>query len=790
MIRALRRLAVGLLLLFVVVIAAAWLLLRGSLPSLDGSFEVPGLNSAVTIERDAAGIPVITASNRADLAYATGFVHGQDRFFQMDLIRRQAAGELSALVGSAAIDVDRWFRFHRFRDRARAVMEQSPAADLAILERYAEGVNAGLGSLDTRPFEYLLLRGEATPWTAEDTLLVVYAMFVQLNDARANKEVRRGRAHGVLPPALYAWMYPAGTPWDAPLMGAARAPLPIPGADIVNLRGVPDTAPPANEIGRPPLNGSNNWAVSGALTANGRALVSNDMHLGLDVPNIYYRARLVQTGPGARDVTGVTLPGTPFVVAGSNTRVAWGYTNSYGDYTDAVLIRPGSAEGTYRTPGGDRAFDVYRETIDVKGGDAVAVEIRETTWGPVLDGVDYPDGEVAVSWIGHRADAVNINMIQLETVRSAAEALDVANTMGMPPQNFVSGDADGNIGWTIAGRIPTRSGFDPLLPGDWSEGAGWTGWVAPGDYPRVYNPQSGRIWTANARVADDEALHIIGDGSYDLGARARQIRDSLFAKDRFTPADMLAIQYDDRAIFLAPWRDLLLDTLSDDVVGDDTELAEYRALIENWIPRAAPESVGYRLVRAFRLEVMQRLFYALTTPVRETLGQGVQLRRSNQFESALWAAVTERPEHLLPAGYANWEAFFVAAAKANITYFETNFDGPLADRRWGERNTSAIRHPLSGSVPFLGEYLDMPARELNGDSNVPKAQGPSFGASERFSVYPGDEASSLMHMPTGQSGHPLSDYYRSGHRDWVEGLPSPFLPGTAVHTLTLKPSTR
>ncbi len=788
--RLLKRLAIGLVLAIVFAITAAWLAVRGSLPDLDGTLEVAGLEVATTIERDAAGIPVITAANRLDLAFATGFAHGQDRFFQMDLIRRQAAGELSALVGAAALDVDRAYRFHRFRDRARAVLARSSNEEVAFLERYAEGVNAGLESLGVRPFEYLLLRSGPERWLPEDSLLAVYAMFVQLNDSRARKEVQRGRARGVLPADVYHWMYPDGTPWDAPMMGEPRNVQPLPAADVVNLRGVPDVAPPAGEVGRPPLNGSNNWAVSGALTPNGRALVSNDMHLGLNTPNIYYRARIVQTGPGARDVTGVMLPGTPFVIAGSNTQVAWGYTNSYGDYTDAVLLRPGTEDGTYVTSHGEREMDVLREVIEVKGEPPVEMQIRETIWGPVLEDADYPGGEIAVSWIAHYADAVNLNLIGLETAASVEEALDIANTMGMPPQNFVTGDAAGNIGWTIAGRIPVRAGYDPLLPADWSDGAGWTGWVAPEDYPRVYNPDSGRIWSANARVADGDALRIIGDGGYDLGARAQQIRDALFAKETFAPEDMLAIQFDDRALFLGPWRDLLLDVLDDDIVGDDAGLAAYRDLVEGWIPRAVPESVGYRLVRAFRLEVMQRMFYSLTTPVREALGADVSLRRSNQFEALLWATVSERPEHLLPGDYENWDAFFVAALRDTMQFYEEAYGGELAERRWGEINTAAIRHPLSQSVPVLGRFLDMPAQELNGDSNLPKAQGPSFGASERFSVYPGDEARSLMQMPTGQSGHPMSDFYAAGHDDWVEGRPSPFLPGEVVHTLTLRPATR
>ena len=647
----------GAVLVLVLLLAiVAWLGLRASLPELDGEVSVAGIEDAVTIERDSDGIPVITASNRQDLAYGTGFAHGQDRFFQMDLIRRQAAGELSELVGAAALEVDKRYRFHRFRSRAQVVFDAASDAERALMEAYAAGVNAGLASLDARPFEYFVLGSEPRTWDARDSLLAVYAMYMQLNDSRAIKETRRGLAHRVLPAEVYAWMYPQGTSWDAPIMGEARSAAGIPSADVYSIRHIPDTAPPANEQGRYPLRGSNNWAVSGALTTNGRALVSNDMHLGHAVPNIWYQARLRVEGPEGRDVAGVTLPGAPFVISGSNTHVAWGYTNSYGDWTDAVVLQPGDEEGTYKTPEGDRKIKTVVETINVKDGDPVEYEIRETIWGPINDDIEYPGGDIAVSWIAHKPEGLNLRLLDLETVTSVHEALDVANTMSMPPQNFVTGDAGGNIGWTIAGQIPRKAGFDPMLPADWSSEHGWQGWLDPSEYPRVVNPESGRIWTANARVTDAEALRIVGDGGYDLGARASQIRDGLFAKETFTPEDMLAIQYDDRALFLSRWRDLLLDVVDDEAIAANPALAEYRDLVVNWIPRAVPESVGYRLVRAFRLEVERRLFHALMAPAWALYGEGVRLRVSNQFEGPLWSVVTEQPMHLLPSDYQDWQA--------------------------------------------------------------------------------------------------------------------------------------
>jgi penicillin amidase len=782
------RLAGALLAATCIVSLLTWATLRASLPTLDGEIETVGLESAATISRDADGVVTITASSRDDVAFATGFAHGQDRFFQMDIIRRRAAGEVAELVGSIALDIDKRYRFHRFRTRARESLLQLPDADLRVMERYAAGVNAGLRSLGAKPFEYYLLGAEPKAWLPEDSILVAYTMFLNLNDERADRDLKRGLAHRVLPAELFAFMYPQGTPWDAPLMGEPREMGPVPPADVVSIRDVVEEAPSAEEVGKPDLPGSNNWAVSGALTGSGRALMSNDMHLGLTVPGIWYQARLVVEGDEPADVTGVTLPGTPFVIGGSNGRIAWGNTNSYGDWSDAVILQPGASEGTYRHGDADLPFTEIVEKIAVKGDDPVDYLIRETVWGPVHDRVEYPEGEVAVSWTAHHTESLNLNLLRLETAASVAEALDIANTMGGPPQNFVVGDADGNVGWTIAGRIPIRVGYEPFLPADWGAGAGWQGWVDPDQYPRVVNPESGRIWTANARVADGDALRIIGDSGYDLGARARQIRDSLFAKDRFAAKDMLAIQIDDRAVFLGRWRDLLLREIDTSTAAADPGLAEYRQLVDDWIPRATPESVGYRLVRTFRLEVQARLFHALMHPARAEYGPDVELRISNQFEGPLWELVSQQPEHLLPGQYRSWQDLFIDAVRASIQHFELNYGDSLAERTWGERNMVAIRHMLSGAVPLLAGLLDIPAEPLAGDVDMPRAQGRFFGASQRFSVAPGDEQNGIMHIPAGQSGHPLSEFYSKGHRDWAEGRPSPFLPGDTQHKLLLVPS--
>ena len=786
----LKRLATWSLLLLLSVTMGGYVLLRASLPQLDGQVRVDNIRDVVIIDRDAAGIPVISAGNRSDLAYATGFVHGQDRFFQMDLSRRRAAGELAELIGSVALPLDKRNRLHRFRNRARAVSARLTSFDNAVTVAYAAGVNAGLESLNARPFEYLLLRSNPARWEPEDSLLVAYNMFLELNDERANRDARRGLAHQVLPQALFDFLYPDGTNWDAPLMGDPRAVAPVPEPSELSRANFDREAGhdrvPALEEGYLP--GSNNWAVAGALTDTGRAIVANDMHLGITTPNVFYRARLIVIGDVPRDLNGLTLPGVPLLVAGSNGHVAWGNTNSYGDWTDAVIVRPGDAPGTYLTSKGSRKFTTYKETINVKGGEPEEILIRETIWGPVLEDSTDPEILLAVSWLAHKAEAVNLRGLDLELATTAEEALQIANRMGIPPQNFVVGDAAGNIGWTIAGQIPLRSEFDPLLPADWSNADGWSGWLAADQYPRILNPNAERIWTANARVVDSDALSKIGDGGYDLGARARQIRDGLFAQDHFSPADMLSIQIDNRALFLARWQGLLLETLDADAVRDHAGRQEYRDLAENWEQRASVDSVGYRLVRAFRNEVRERVFNMLMRPVREKFGRDTRLRMSNQFEAPLWTMINEQPDHLLSAEYSSWRELLIAAIDENLRYYRETYDGSLSQRTWGERNMAAIQHPLSRALPFLARWLDMPRDLLPGDSNMPRTQGPTFGASERFAVAPGDEANGYLHMPAGQSGHPLSEYYSRGHDDWVQGHATAFLPGEAKHTLTLVPS--
>ncbi|MGH9458804.1 MAG: penicillin acylase family protein [Thermoanaerobaculia bacterium] len=769
--------AAGLVVLAVVLLAAGWLTLRASLPVTSGEVEIAGLDGAVVVERDELGIPTIRATSRTDAARALGFLHAQERLFQMDLLRRQPAGELAELFGAAALPSDRILRVHRFRERARRALAASPPEHRAILEAYAAGVNAGMDELGARPFEYLLLRAEPEPWRPEDSFLAIYAMYLDLQDEDGSGDSSYGVLRDTMPAEMFAFLAPHGTEWDAPLDGSQLALPPIPGPEVFDLRREPVVAiathAAKSDEPRSIIVGSNSFAVSARASAAGRAMVANDMHLGIAVPIIWYRAsmRWRDREGTPRRVTGVTLPGTPLLVVGSNGSVAWAFTNSYGDWADLILVD----EQTPRV--------VIRETIRVKGGDDEVVEVEETIWGPIVDR-DHEGRPRSLRWVAHEIRGANMNMIGLERAATVEEAMAVANGVGIPAQNFVVGDSSGRIAWTIAGAIPHRpAGVDGRLPMP-PEGA-WTDWLDPSEYPRIVDPPEGRIWTANARVVGGAMRDAIGDGGYALGARARQIRDDLRATDAASEADLLAIQLDDRAVFLARWQELLLSVLSPEAIAADPRRGELRRLVDAWGARASVDSAGYRMVRAYRTFLEEELFEALTSRAA-TADSRFRWRDLGQREHALWALASQRPPHLLPPNHATWDEQLLATADRVIEHF-TEGERTLASRTWGERNTSAFRHPLAGAVPFFGRYLEYPRRRLPGDSYMPRVQAPTEGASQRMVVSPGREDEGIFHLPGGQTGHPLSPHFADGHLAWVEGRGTPFLPGETVERLRLVP---
>jgi penicillin amidase len=775
-------------------IGSAYALLRASLPTLDGTLATRALSSAVAIERDGLGIPTVWAANRIDLAYGTGFVHGQDRFFQMDLLRRLAAGELAELFGAVALEQDKKTRIFRFRHLAATVLNQATPEQRALVLAYVRGVNAGLASLRSRPWEYWLLGGAPTPWRAQDSVLVSYAMWWDLQAGGFEQEIVRREINAKLvgPDCASGWkcalqfFYPHQTVWDSPNgepsgTAGTASPWAIPDARSqitpISAQELPARARAA---------GSNNWALGGRLSASGAALVASDMHLGLRVPTVWYRARLrtaaSAAGPGL-DLNGLMLPGTLPLVAGSNGRIAWAFTNSYGKWLDVEPVECLSvSDSQMNTAQGSLPLTLVREEIRVRGAASVFLAVKSASQGILYRSQPEEHHCWFVRWLAQVPEANNLNLQSMESATSVVEVLALAPSIGIPHQNLIVGDREGHIGWTICGRIPLDSGPGRLT----GEGP----WTSATEHPHLMDPPSARLWSANARPIDDAAFEALLSGDeaptgsdYDLGARARQIRDDLAAlQGRATPADMLRVQLDDRALFLARWRALILELLDAQALRDHPTRVEFRGLVANWNARASTDSVGYRLVREYHDDTEA----AVWRMVLQGLRIPQQAAAPARFEQALWELVSTRSPEKLAGSFGSWRELLLAQVDATVSQLAAHC-GELARCTWGRHEVVRIRHPLSGALPFLAWLFDMPTLELPGDHDMPRVQDGAFGASERFAVSPGHEAQGYLHIPGGQSGHPLSPYYRAGFAAWAEGKPLPFLPGSVQHRLTLQP---
>jgi penicillin G amidase len=807
-----------LLVVALLIAAGLWWLMRRNLPRLDGAAALPGLSSRVTVDRDAAGVPTIRGATRPDVACALGYLHAQDRFFQMDLQRRRAAGELSEIFGKSTVPLDREARIHGLRALARQALALLPPEQATLVAAYTAGVNAGLAAMAARPFEYYVLRVRPQPWLAEDTLLVGYAMVLDLQDPQGRYERTLAAiqsSHGL---TLLNFLAPAGTESDAALDDSTFPRPPVPGPDIIDLRRRKPAESAGKQFGsrlalRPTPSGefaagSNAFALAGSRTANGSALLANDMHLRLGVPNIWYRASLIwgdeathpeiyvpnleaktesAKPPEAHRVTGITIPGIPLIIAGSNGRIAWGFTNSYADTTDLVTIEPSSIDPLlYKNGDAVPEMERRKETILVKGNDPVEETVLWTIWGPVI-GVGDRNRPLALRWVFHDPAAISLGLVALETAPDASTALALAPSLGLPAQNLLVADHAGAIGWTITGRLPRRVGFDGRLPAVWAYGdRRWNGYLPPEEYPRILSPAAGQLWSANNRPVGGTEYAKLGDGGYDAADRARQIRDDLSAiTTPATPGDLLAVQLDDRAVLLERWQQLLLATLTPDALAANKRRAELRRLVMRWNGHASIDSVAYHLVRRWRGFVADRVLGPVFAPCTDE-DAAFDFHRLN-YEAPLWQLVQARPANFLTPDYLAWDDLLLAATDDVLRWADQQ-DHSLAGLTWGTRNTARIQHPFGRFLPsLLARLLDMPAEPLPGDRDMPRVQGPAFGASERFVVSPGHEDEGIFHLPGGQSGNPLSPFYRAGHAAWARGMPTPFLPGPTVHTLRLRP---
>ena len=790
--------------LTLLLIVALWLYisLRLSLPALDGNSATYHVNAPTELSRDGLGHAVINADDIFDAAYALGFAHAQDRFFQMDLQRRAASGSLSQWVGDVALDIDKKARFHQFEKRAKAVFDYLPSKQQELLVRYAHGVNHALSEYTLPPFEYLAAGVDIKQWQPTDSILVIYSMYLDLQGTQVELDLAREALLTTFGNDIYGFItqpsnYQAALDAsEIPLLEAEIPQYPASLRAVINeqdserdqhseqgtgentdLNTEQDASPPsANHIKynntaiaraqymgtELPDIGSNNWAVTGSHTATGAGLLANDMHLGLRVPIIWYRAQLNYQESGSKvQVTGVSLPGIPGIVVGTNGHIAWGFTNANLDNVDWIEL-----DNTTPT-------NTVTERIPLPDGEhEFTFEVSE--YGPVreLNGKRY-----ALNWVAHHPFAANLGIINFGTIKDVQKAITIGKRIAIPTQNLVIVDETGNAAWLPGGAVLDRkkASFTAIKQQDATMPERAT------KLPMLLNPEMGRIWTANARVISAEDFKVWGDGGYALGARGQQIRDRLFEKDTFSETDFYAIQLDNHARFLIPWQHLLYGLLN----MQDIEFKPDLAYLNAWKECACEDSVGYTLVKHFRREVIQTLFGGLLSNLDQ---QGVNSRSLLRgIEPATWQLIHSQPDSWLPAGTESFDELLVDAyrrAKHKLLDKYSPVEADMEALAWGKVNALSVEHPFASQIPLIGSMLNMQQVEGFGDTYMPAVQAPSFGASERFFVSPGHLEDAILTLPGGQSGHPLSEFFTAGFNDYATHAATPLLPSEPIHSRT------
>lgn len=762
--------------------ASLYTVLYLSLPQYDG--EQPAkISSTVRLERDGTGYLSIHAANRNDAAYALGFAHAQERFFQMDLLRRNAAGELSALFGERALEADKALRSHRFRVRATQALAQLSAPEQQLLSDYSRGVNAGLATLTLAPFEYLLLGQTPQQWQPADSFLVIYSMYLDLQGKLGKDEYAMTVLQQAVPAEWYHFLQQHSEIWQAAIDGTTVAAVSMPESAYPAALRQQQSACTACSVKDATDIGSNNFAVAGSLTGHGSAILADDMHLSIRVPGTWFKAQLNwRDGAKLHTVTGLTLAGTPAVVVGSNGQLAWGFTNSTADWHDLVKLQLSDDGKRYLTADGWQPLEYIYDTIKVAGKPDQAIELAQTRWGPVVHFGNSP--AYALRWVAYDAVAVNFKLLQLETATNVQQAAELAPQAGIPAQNLLLADSKGNIGWTIMGPVPQRTLADWDTAQDWSDGSqGWQGYLAPELHPQLLNPAADRLWSANARVVGGDMYQQLGNGGYDLGARGWQIQQGLEQLQQADEQALHAIQLDNRALMLQRWQQLLLQVLNNDTVQQH-QLQSYRQHVLTSSQHAATDAVGYTLVRAFRQQLLELQFAPLSALLEQHGARSADLKFP--LETPLWTMLQQRRTDTLPAGVSSWDELLLQAVLQSKQQLEQQY-GSINQSNWGNLNTAKIQHPLSAAIPLLGGWLNMPATPLNGDSHMPRVQKPGFGQSQRMVVAPGQEQLGILTIPAGQSGHPLSPFYRADHHYWLNEVALPFLPGEKKYQLLLTP---
>jgi penicillin G amidase len=773
-VRILLRLLLVLVVIAAVLAAGGYLHLRRSLPAVQGEIRLAGLETPVEVLRDAYGVPHIFAQGLADAAYALGFVHAQDRLWQMEVNRRTAAGRLAEVFGAGGLEADRFLRTLGVRRAAEANLAHLNDETRMLLEAYAAGVNAFLATKPVLPIEFWLTGASPEPWTSADSLGWVKMMAWDLGGNWREELLRLQlartlpleRIHELLPP------YPGETHpkiRDLRELYAQMGTVPI-----FQHSGIMGTVPIYDASGA-----SNNWVVSGKRSATGKPLLANDPHLGLTAPAVWYFARI--TTPGFEAI-GATLPGVPVIVLGRNAHFAWGATNTGPDVQDLYLERLDGAGG-YATPEGPRPFEVRDEVIRVKGAPDVRLQVRVSRHGPVISDAlpaaraAAPRGHViALQWTALRDDDLTMqSALKIARASDWPEFLAALADFHSPQQNFVYADAGGNIGFVAAGRVPVRKPANDLqgmapAPG-WEAKYDWAGFIPFAELPHAYNPPAGQIVTANHRVTPPGYPHFISS-DWQPPYRAHRIAELLGAVPAHSIGSFARIQGD---VVSLPVRELLPRLLRTKPASEEARRALAR--LSTWDGDMDAERAEPLIVSAWWRE-FSRAIYA------DELGEAFP--RNWLARAPFLSAVLEDRggqgrwcDDVRTAGVETCDALLSATLEAALADLRRRYGGDMASWHWGEAHVARHEHRPFGRVPWLARWFDITvptpgdAYTVNVGRNRMADEARPFAsvhAASLRAIYDLAEPDNSLYIHSGgQSGNLLSPHYRTFTEAWARG---------------------
>lgn len=772
------------LLLVVLLPAGAFLWrARQALPAYDGDIHLHGLHQPVRVLRDARAVPHLYAQSLDDLFFAQGYTHAQERLWQMDLLRRTARGRLAEIFGPAALPIDtenRKLGLGAVADRATETTDEETRRQL---EAYAHGVNTFIdahpGSLYTSglPIEFALLGYRPEPWRPADSLAVGLNMFKLLTTVWP-REILRAEVSERVGPERADDLYRSRSPRDRPIAEPVeKSPRRRRERVFVACACGEGSEMPAPEAAA----ASNNWTVAGRHTASGAAMLANDMHLPHGVPSIWFINHL--KSPEV-DVIGFSLPGMPWVIVGHNGHIAWGFTNLMADTQDLFAERFDPEDPSlYMTPTGWQAVDRRTERIQVRGGEAVDVEVLETRHGPIVQ--SHGDIRLALQWTARDAEQVSFSFLRINQAHDWEEFRTAMAAYGGPPQNAVYADAEGNIGYHAIGRLPLRRNGrgEVPVPGD-SNRFDWVDYVPFEKMPHAFDPPTGMLATANNRVIPADYPYYVTD-DWASPARVARIYQRLEGGTAFQPSDFLGIQTD---VVSLPDRFLADQLVAAGATAESQPpvRAQVLSLLKEWDGTMGADLAVPLIARTFREKLMEEL-------LRPHLGDDWRSYQWFASPEFLMNVLTERPERWLPESYESFDALLLAVLDRLLDERLQSDPSRLQQLNWGERMAVHFAHPFGDRLPVLRRWFSVGGDPQSGGRYSPKQTGTHYGASERFVVDFADPDRTLMNITLGQSGHVASPHYKDQYRAWLEGtsFEMPF-SDTAVerhaqHTLHLLP---